>query len=47
MPKKQFDQEQKLKILESASKIGLTEAADLAGIHDTTVYQWRRALLRL
>ena len=41
---KRFDQEKKLKILESASKVGLKEAADLAGIHYTTVYQWQRKL---
>ena len=44
MSKKRFDQEQKLKILESASKVGPKEAANLAGIHHTTVYQWQRKL---
>jgi transposase InsO family protein len=44
MSKKQFDQEQKLKILENASKVGPKESADLAGIHYTTVYQWQNKL---
>ena len=33
-----FNQEQKLKILETAKEIGITEAAKLTGIHYTTVY---------
>ena len=44
MSKKQFSQEQKLKILESAGKLGARPAADIAGIHCTTVYEWRNQL---
>ena len=44
MSKKQFSQEQKLKILESAEKLGVRPAADIAGIHYTTVYEWRNQL---
>jgi len=39
-----FRQKQKLDILESAKEIGIKEAADLAGIHYTTVYQWQQRL---
>ena len=39
-----FNQEQKLKILETAKEIGIKEAAKLTGIHYTTVYDWRRQL---
>ncbi len=42
MQTKQFDQKQKLAILESAKKVGIKEAARMAGIHYTSVYQWRR-----
>ena len=42
MRTKQFNQKQKLAILESAKKIGIKEAARMAGIHYTSVYQWRR-----
>ena len=44
MGKKRFDQKQKLKILESASKVGFKEASELAGIHYTAVYRWRNKL---
>ncbi len=44
MSKKQFSQEQKLKILESAEKLGARPVADIAGIHYTTVYEWRNQL---
>ena len=44
MSKKQFSQEQKLKILESAGKLGARPAADIAGIHCTTLYEWRNQL---
>ena len=44
MSKKQFSQEQKLKILESAEKLGVRPAAEIAGIHYTTVYEWRNQL---
>ena len=46
MSKKQFSQEQKLKILESAEKLGARPAADIAGIHYTMVYGWRNQLRR-
>jgi len=42
--RKRFDQEQKLKILETAKEIGIKEAAKLTGIHYTTVYDWKRQL---
>jgi len=42
--KSHFTQKQKLDILESAKEIGINEAADLAGIHYSTVYQWQRKL---
>ncbi|MEA1991637.1 MAG: DDE-type integrase/transposase/recombinase [Thermodesulfobacteriota bacterium] len=41
---KHFTQEQKLIILESAKEVGVKGAADLAGIHYTTVYDWRKKL---
>jgi putative transposase len=39
---KQFNQKQKLAVLESARKVGIKEAARMAGVHYTSVYQWRR-----
>lgn len=42
--KSQFTQKQKLNILVSAKEIGVKEAADLSGIHYTTVYQWQSKL---
>lgn len=42
MRTKRFNQKQKLAILESARKVGIKEAARMAGIHYTSVYQWRR-----
>lgn len=42
MRTKQFNQKQKLAILESTKKVGIKEAARMAGIHYTSVYQWRR-----
>lgn len=44
MGTKQFSQKQKLEILKSAEKVGPKEAANLAQIHYTTVYQWQRML---
>ena len=44
MGSKQFTQEQKLKILKSAAEIGVRESAKIAGVHYTTVYDWRRQL---
>jgi len=40
-----YSQEQKLKILESAEKLGVRPAADIAGIHNTTVCEWRNQLI--
>ena len=42
--KSHFTQKQKLGILKSVKEIGIKEAADLAGIHYTTVYQWQQKL---
>jgi transposase InsO family protein len=39
-----FTQEQKLKVLQSAMKVGIKEASLLADIHYTTAYQWQRHL---
>ena len=39
--RKQFTQKQKLSILESAKENGIKQAAELAGIHFTTVYEWK------
>ena len=47
MRKKQLTQEQKLAVLESGEKIGMKAAAEYAGVHYTTVYEWRRDLNRL
>jgi transposase InsO family protein len=41
-PGKQFNQKQKLAVLESAKTIGIKEAAVLAEVHYTTIYEWRR-----
>ena len=43
-PGKHFDQEQKLAVLASAKAIGVKEAAVLAEVHYTTIYEWRRQL---
>ncbi len=39
-----FGQEEKLAVLRSAKEVGMKEAAQLAGVHYTTVYEWRRRL---
>lgn len=44
MSKLQFSQEQKLTILKSAKKLGIKPAAEIAGVHYTTVYDWRNQL---
>jgi len=44
MSKPQFSQEQKHKILKSAKKLGVKSAAEIAGVHYTTVYDWRKQL---
>lgn len=40
----QFNQEQKLVILESAKEVGIKEASRIAGVHYSTVYEWRNRL---
>lgn len=42
--KKRYDQRQKLVIVKKALEIGFKEAAKVAGVHYTTVYEWRREL---
>jgi putative transposase len=47
MSLKQFSQEQKLAIVKNAAEIGFKEAAKIAGVHYTTVYDWQRDLKSL
>jgi putative transposase len=47
MSSKQFSQEQKLAIVKNAATIGFKEAAEIAGVHYTTVYDWRHDLKSL
>ncbi len=42
-----FTQAQKLTILKSAATVGIKEAARIAGVHYTTVYDWRNKLKHL
>jgi len=35
---RQFSQKQKLAILDSAAEIGIKQAAEVAGVHYTTIY---------
>lgn len=42
-----YNQEEKLSVLESAKQIGVEEAATIAGIKATTVYNWRNQLKQL
>ena len=44
MGSKQFSQKQKMAILDSAAQIGVKQAAELSGVHYTSVYDWRRQL---
>jgi len=44
MRKKNFIQKEKLTILKGAKKINVREAAKIAGVHYTTVYDWRKQL---
>ena len=44
MGTKHFSQEQKMVILNSAAEIGVKQAAELAGVHYTSVYDWRAQL---
>ena len=47
MGSRHFSQEQKLAILISATEIGVKQAAELADVHYTSVYDWRRQLKSL
>jgi putative transposase len=47
MSPKKFSQEQKLAIVKNAASIGFREAAKIAGIHYTTLYDWQRDLRSL
>ena len=47
MSSKKFSQEQKLAIVKNAVSIGFKEAAKIAGVHYTTVYDWKRDLKSL
>jgi len=47
MGSRHFSQQQKLGILNSAGEIGVKQAAELAGVHYTSVYDWRRQLKSL
>lgn len=42
-----FTQEQKLAVLAKARDIGVRQAAELIGVHYTTVYDWRKRLAAL
>jgi transposase-like protein len=44
MGSRHFSQEQKMAILNSAAEIGVRQAAELSGVHYTSVYDWRRQL---
>jgi putative transposase len=41
---KRFSQQQKLVILRSAAEMGVKEAAQVAEVHYTSVYEWKRQL---
>lgn len=41
MGSKHYSQQQKLSILESSKKLGIKKAAEVAGVHYTSVYNWR------
>ncbi len=47
MGSKHFSQPEKLTVLEHAKQIGPKEAANVAGVHHTTVYNWRKQLEEL
>ena len=40
--RKRYSQQEKLKVLSLAEKVGVKEAALLKGVHVATVYAWRR-----
>ena len=41
---RRFSQEEKLRVLRSGQNIGIVKSAELAGVHYSTVYEWRRKL---
>lgn len=41
---RRFTQDQKFAILETVKGVGIKKAAEMAGVHYTTVYEWRRQL---
>jgi len=47
MGSKHYSQQQKLNILESSEKLGIKKAAAIAGVHYTSVYDWRSQLKAL
>ena len=47
MGSRHFSQKQKLAILDSAAEVDVKTAAELAGVHYTSVYEWRRQLKSL
>ena len=47
MTTQSFTQAQKLTTLKSAESVGIKAAAKIAGVHYTTVYDWRNLLARL
>jgi putative transposase len=44
MGSKRFNQQQKLAVLDSAKRVGIKEAARVAEVHYTSVYQWQHQL---
>ena len=47
MVSKHCSQEEKLTILQSAEELGVKKSAEIAGVHFTTVYDWRKDYNRL
>ena len=47
MGSRQFSQKQRMAILYSAAEIGVKRAVELASVHNTSVYDWRRQLKSL
>ena len=44
--KKRFNQKQKLSVIEKGAEIGISEAAEVAGVHYSTVYDWKNLSLK-
>ncbi len=42
--KKRFNQKQKLSVIEKGAEIGISEAAEVAGVNASTVYDWKNQL---